>query len=140
MRQADPVEQPAHRPMVHVNIEFVFQLKTQLIERDVALFFNTSFDPVLVRGEFAVTEVVADRLGRKRASLAFQFHHVVDEFHRNPETRRSAAMAVTFFNKGNYAFTQFNWMSFGHDAILLDTMNHIRAEKGILNPTRRATL
>lgn len=94
MCQTETAQEPPDRDTVNGDAVLVSQFSHQIVQRQIWLRVHPRRDPALHGDQFTMPTAIALGAGFKPARLALQDHHVVDEFHRNPEPRRGGANAL----------------------------------------------
>lgn len=89
------------------------QFHGQFVNRQIGPRRDPALNPALYTGQFAAPGI-ALRFWRKRAGLALEAHHVVDELDRNAQPPCRLGMRAALFDKPNRTITQFNRMRFAH--------------------------
>lgn len=83
---------------MHVQPVFPGQFRRQLVNRKVRLGRDPALHPILDPCQLP-TSRIALRLWLKRAGLALEPHHVIDELYRNAEPPRRLGMRIALLDK-----------------------------------------
>lgn len=98
---------------MHLHPLLCGQFRGQLVNRQIGLRRDPALHPAFYTSQFAAP-AIALRFRRKRAGLAFEPHHVVDELDRNAQPPSRLGMRAALFDKPHRTITQFNRMRFAH--------------------------
>ena len=98
---------------MHLHPLLCSQFRGQLVNRQIGLRRDPALYPALHIGQLAAPGI-ALRFRRKRAGLAFEPHHVVDELDRNTQPPCRLGMRAALLDKPHRTITQFNRMRFAH--------------------------
>src|SRR5210317_1629456 len=112
--QPETAQEPPDRDTVNGDAVLISQFAHQIVQRKIRLRVHPRRDPALHGAQFAMPTAIALGAGFQPARLALQDHHVVNEFHRNPEPRRGCAVRMPFLHKRNNTFTKCHRMWFAH--------------------------
>ena len=88
--------------------------QNQIIQREIRLGSHPCRDPISQTAQLAMTAAIALPTRLQTTRLALQDHHVVDEFHRNPEPRGGCAVRMPFLHKRDDALTKCHRMWLAH--------------------------
>jgi len=114
MCQTETAEGAPDRHAMDRHLVLVGNFENQIIQREIRLLRHACRDPSPQRAQLAMTAAIALDTRLQPARLTFQDHHVVDEFHRDPEPRGGGPVRMPFLHKRDNALTKCHRMWLAH--------------------------
>jgi len=114
MCQTEAAQEPPDRNAVDRDAVAIRQFNHQIVQGQVGLLDQPPLDAVRYGLEFPMTATVALHPRLKRACVALQDDHVVDELYRNPKPGRSRTMRMPFFYEPDHSHQKRHRMWLAH--------------------------